>query len=195
MGFARIWLLRGLNPQRCWVATQGRVGFTSESQEMTLRVRVNSRSAAVAGPKCGEVWGCLQCREPGAFVSRCLVIRGGGGQLVWTQCAMGGRGWIESCATGPDQVNIGGAPRKAAGTAKGPLGGRETMDAEVALVRSLVLMLMLMLDSVLAEDAGVGDIYLQYGTYWKVSPAVTVVRQTTARMRSDLVSLGKRWAK
>ena len=103
-------------------------------------------------------------------------------------------GWIESCATGPDQVNI-GAPRRAVGTAKGPLGGRETMDAEVALVRSLVLMLMLMLASVLAEDAGVGDIYLQYGTYWKVSPAVTVVRQTTARMRSDLVSLGKRWAK
>jgi hypothetical protein len=34
------------------------------------------------------------------------------------------------------------------------------MDAEVALVRSLVLMLMLMLDSVLAEDAGVSVIFI-----------------------------------
>lgn len=83
---------------------------------MTLKERVNSSCAVVAGPV--------------AFVSRCLVIRGV--KLVWTQCAMG---WIESCTTGPDQVNI-GSPRKAVGTAEEPVGGRETVDAGVLRWRS-----------------------------------------------------------
>lgn len=82
----------------------------------------------------------MQSRKPGAFVSRCLVIEG---ELVWTQCAMRDRGWIESCMTGPDQVNI-GAPRRAVGAeAEGGVEGR--VDADVALARMLMLMLERML--------------------------------------------------
>lgn len=65
----------------------------------------------------------------------------GWGELVWTQCAMGDRGCIESCMTGPDQVNIGAARRAAGAAAEG--GGEGTVDAEVALAQMLMLMLML----------------------------------------------------
>lgn len=109
------------------------------SQVITLRVRVNSSSAAIAGPEGGEVSGCKWCQEPGAFVSRCLVIRG---EVVWTQCAMGDRGRVESCMTGPDQYNI-GSERRAIGTAvqgvvEGTAGGRETVDAVVVLAQVLM---------------------------------------------------------
>lgn len=82
----------------------------------------------------------MQSREPGAFVSRCLVIEG---ELVWTQCAMRGRGWIESCMTGPDQVNIGATRRAVGAEAEGGVEGR--VDADVALARMLMLMLERML--------------------------------------------------
>lgn len=116
-------------------------------------MRVNSICAAVA--------------RPVAFVSRCLAIRGG--KLVWTQCAMG---WIESCTTGTDQVNI-GAPRRAVGTAEEPINqpvsSREMVDAGVALALAQLLkqrrMRMLMLAQgrarFLAEDAGCWLIFIQ----------------------------------
>lgn len=87
----------------------------------------------------------MQSREPGAFVSRRLVLRE---ELVWTQCAMGGRRWIESCMTGswPGKYwSSEGSSRCRSG--KGVTGitldGPETIEADVTLVQVLMLMLML----------------------------------------------------
>lgn len=95
----------------------------------------------------------MQSRKPGAFVSRCLVIEG---ELVWTQCAMRDQEWIESCMTGPDQVNIGATRRAVGAEAEGGVEGR--VDADIVLARMLMLVLMLARARFLKRMLMLGDI-------------------------------------
>lgn len=119
----------------------------------------------------------MQSRKPGAFVSRCLVIEG---ELVWTQCAMRGREWIESCMTGPDQVNIGATRRAVGAEAEGGVEGRVDADADADARPG----------SISGDDADVGWVMFYLRCELFVATAVHVARQAiTGRRGLDLSSL------
>lgn len=125
---------------------------------MTLRVRVNTRVLLLL-----LGLGAARSRVVCGLGSRVHLFRGvwySGWELVWTQCAIGDRGWIESCMTGPDQANT-GAARRAVGAEAG--GAEGTTDADVALAWMLVL----------------GDIYLRYVLYTVTT--MRVARQAAGR--------------
>jgi hypothetical protein len=120
----------------------------------------------------------------------CFEVSGNSGSWSGLNAPWEHGGGIESCATGPDQVNI-GAPQTAVGTAEDePAGGREAMGDDTALAQSLMLMLMLMLDKAwfLAEGMlKLGGIYLRYvleGITSRNSRQTSNVQETLATLWS-----------